>query len=303
MAELAENVLRAVMVGLVNGTIYGLLGLGIVLIYKTQRVINFAQAEIATFGAFMLLLFHTGVGLPYPVAVVAAVAAAVLLALLIERVVIQPLRDAPDVTVFVATAGVALLLIALTLVVAGANPFNIAAAFGPLEQELLRRPLLGLVSPQRVIVLLTLVLAAVLLALFFRTTLGKGLLAMSVEPFAVRLAGMSTSRMSLLVWGLSGLLAGLAGVTYAPTVAGFTPGYFTSAALIPALTAVVIGGLTSLPGALVGGLVLGIAAEFAVLAGSTYAPAVPGIDTIAAFVLLLLTLLFRPQGLLGTGRA
>lgn len=297
MAEVLDGLFRAVVVGLVTGTIYGLIGLGIVLIYKSQKIINFAQAEFATFGAFMLYVL-TGVvdGVPYPLAAILAVSATVVLAVLVERIVIRPLRSSPDVTVFVATAGVALLIIAVTLVVAGANIVIVAPAFEGLEARFAEiGGLVALLSPQRLIVFSILVVAAVVLGLFFsRTLLGKGILAMSAEPFAVRLAGMSTERMSILIWAIAGLVAGLAGVAFVPTSA-LTPGLFTSIALIPALTAVVIGGLTSLPGAFVGGLAIGFVAEIAAVFAP---PQVPGPEIIASFVILLLTLLFRPQGLL-----
>lgn len=295
LAGLGRDVLSSLVLGLVVGTIYGLIGLGIVLIYKAQRVINFAQAELATFGAFMLLVFHEAAGLPYVLAGLLAVAAAVVASVLVERVVIRPLRDSPDVTVFVATAGVALFVIALTFVISGANIRIVDPMFGGLEGALEGRGLLALFSPQRLLVIGLLVVSGVALTLFFsRTALGKALLAMSAEPFAVRLAGVSTDRMSMLVWAMAGLVAGAVGVAYAPTTA-LLPGLFTTQALIPALTAVVIGGLTSLTGAFAGGLAIGFITE---LASRLAPPAVPEPGTIAVFTILLLTLLFRPQGLL-----
>lgn len=294
-----EFVARVLLVGLVTGTIYGLIGLGVVLIFKSQRIVNFAQAEFATFGAFMLYVFVELLGWRgalYPVSAVLAVALTVLLAITVERVVIKPLRDSPAVTTFVATAGVALLIIGVTFVVAGANIVIVEPVLPGLEQRAAAEwGILALLSPQRLLVLACLVVTAVALAWFFaKTLLGKGILAMSVEPFAVRLAGISTERMSVLIWGVAGLLAGLAGVAFVPTLALF-PGLFTSIALVPALTAVVIGGLTSLPGALVGGLALGFVAE---TASQLAPPGVPEPAIIASFAILLLTLLFRPQGLL-----
>lgn len=295
LGGLGQDLLSSLVLGLVVGTIYGLIGLGIVLIYKAQRVINFAQAEVATFAAFMLLVFHEAVGLPYVLAGLGAVAAAVVLSVVIERVVIRPLRESPDVTVFVATAGVALFLIALTFVVSGANIRIVDPMFGTFETVLEDRGLLALFSPQRLLILGLLAVAGIALSLFFaRTASGKALLAMSAEPFAVRLAGVSTERMSMLVWAMAGLLAGAIGVAYAPITA-LVPGLFTTQALIPALTAVVIGGLTSLSGAFVGGLAIGFITE---LASRLAPPAVPAPGTIAVFVILLLTLLLRPQGLL-----
>jgi branched-chain amino acid transport system permease protein len=296
MGAFFENIITALMVGLVTGTIYGLIGLGIVLIFKSQKVINFAQAEFATFGAFMLFVFRVQLELPYALSAVLAVSATVVLSILVERLVIRPLRGSPDVTVFVATAGIALLIIGLTFIVAGANIVIVPPVFPGLEQSFAAAGrLVGLVSPQRLMVLSLLVVSAASLALFFsRTTLGKGILAMSAEPFAVRLAGISTERLSILIWGIAGALAGLAGVAFVPTSA-LTPALFTGIALIPALTAVVIGGLTSLPGAFVGGLIIGFISE---LAAVFTPPQIPGPEIIASFVILLLTLLFRPQGLL-----
>jgi branched-chain amino acid transport system permease protein len=296
MIQFLESILTAVMVGLVTGTIYGLIGLGIVLIFKSQRVINFAQAEFATFGAFMLYVFKVQMEWPYALAALLAVLATVLLAVVVERLVIRPLRGSPDVTVFVATAGVALLIIGVTFIVAGANIVIVPPVLPELERSFAEAGrLMGLVSPQRLMVLGVLVVSAAGLALFFsRTILGKGILAMSVEPFAVRLAGISTERMSILIWAIAGLLAGLAGVAFVPTSA-LTPALFTGIALIPALTAVVIGGLTSLPGAFVGGLAIGFISELAAIFTPSY---VPGPEIIASFVILLLTLLLRPKGLL-----
>lgn len=295
MADFFESVFRALMVGMVTGTIYGLIGLGIVLIYKAQRIINFAQAEVATFAAFMLYLFHARVGAPYVVAMLIAIVLAVVLSVGIERVVIRPLRDAPDVTVFVATAGVALFLIAMTFLIGGANILIVDPLFGEIETRIAEQPLLGLLSPQRLMVLAVLIAFSLSLAWFFaKKPLGRAILAMSAEPFAVRLAGISADRMSTFVWGLTGLLAGVAGVVFIPTSA-LTPGYFTANALIPALTSIVVGGLTSLPGALVGGLLIGFLSELT----AQFTPAtVPSPNIIAAFVILLLTLLFRPKGLL-----
>lgn len=295
MADFFESVFRALMVGMVTGTIYGLIGLGIVLIYKAQRIINFAQAEVATFAAFMLYLFHAKVGAPYVVAMLIAIVLAVVLSVGIERIVIRPLRDAPDVTVFVATAGVALFLIAMTFLIGGANILIVDPLFGEIETRIAEQPLLGLLSPQRLMVLAVLIAFSLSLAWFFaKKPLGRAILAMSAEPFAVRLAGISADRMSTFVWGLTGLLAGVAGVVFIPTSA-LTPGYFTANALIPALTSIVVGGLTSLPGALVGGLLIGFLSELT----AQFTPAtVPSPNIIAAFVILLLTLLFRPKGLL-----
>lgn len=288
------NFIGSILIGIVNGAIYGFIGLGIVLIYKTQRVVNFAIGEFATLAAFMLFLFHSRLSLPYGVAVLLALLVGVLAAVIVERAVIRPLRGARDVTVFVATAGVALFMVALTFLIGGANILIVQPI---VSGDLWSGVTLAdyQISPQQLIVIVLLLSVAAGLAAFFRLPIGRALLALSQEPFAVRLAGISVSRLSLLVWVMAGLLAGLAGVAYAPTTT-LVPGLFTSTALFPALTATVIGGLTSLPGAFAGGIAVGIAQALA----AQYARGlgVPGPDTVIVFVILLVVLFFRPQGLL-----
>ena len=148
---------------------------------------------------------------------------------------------------------------------------------------------------QQLMVIGVLVAVALLLTAFFKLPIGRALLAVSREPFAVRLAGISTSRMSMLVWVMAGMIAGLAGVFFAPTTQ-VTPGLFTALALFPALTGAVLGGLTSLPGAIFGGLVVGMVQSVA----SVYIPSdvIPGPDTVIVFLILLAVLFFRPEGLL-----
>jgi len=286
------QLISSILIGIVTGSIYALLALGLVLIFKTQRVVNFAQAEFATMGAFAFYILHANYGVGYGWAAVLAVLISALIALVVERVVIRPLRESRDVTVFVATAGVGLFIVSMTLFIGDANIRQVEPIF-PGNPGI---TVAGLpISYQQLLVIGVLAAVAALLTVFFKLPLGRALLAVSREPFAVRLAGISTSRLSMLVWVMAGLIAGLAGVFFAPTTQ-LTPGLFTQAALFPALTGAVLGGLTSLPGAVVGGLVVGIVQTVA----SVYLTniGVPGPDTAIVFVMLLAVLFFRPQGLL-----
>jgi branched-chain amino acid transport system permease protein len=284
--------ISSILIGIVTGSIYALLAVGLVLIFKTQRVVNFAQAEFATMGAFGFYILHSVFKLPYGAAAALAVVATGVLALLVERVVIRPLRESRDVTVFVATAGVALLIVSLTLFIGDANIRQVEPMFkGNPGITVGTLP----ISVQQLMVIGVLAGVAALLTIFFKLPIGRALLAVSREPFAVRLAGISTSRLSMLVWVMAGLIAGLAGVFFAPTTQ-VTPGLFTQVALFPALTGAVLGGLTSLPGAVFGGLTVGIVQSVA----SVYATnlGVPGPDTAIVFIILLAVLFFRPEGLL-----
>jgi branched-chain amino acid transport system permease protein len=224
------------------------------------------------------------------VACVIAVGAGGLLSVLVERVVIRPLRDARDVTVFVATAGVGLLTIAVGRLFY-VDPVQVEPPFGRFTLQFATYTL----STQQIVVILVLVGVAVALVALFASPLGKALLALSREPFAVRLAGLSVAKLSVAIWLLAGLVAGLAGVAEGPNQT-LGPGLFTTQFLFPALTGAVLGGLTSLPGAIAGGLAVGIAQSLA----TAYAAdlGIPGPDTIIVFAILLAVLLLRPQGLL-----
>jgi branched-chain amino acid transport system permease protein len=137
---------------------------------------------------------------------------------------------------------------------------------------------------------------ALFLYLFFtRTSVGLAVLATSQDPLATNLSGINTKRISALVWGMAALLGGVAGLLQGP-VTVFFPGFMTATVLLPAFTGAVLGGMTSLPGAFVGGLLVGVAQDV----GSQVIPeAVTGSAELTVFALLLLVLLIRPQGLLG----
>jgi branched-chain amino acid transport system permease protein len=287
-----------VVFGVVYGAAYALLGLGIVLVYKGSRVFNFAQAEFGTVAAFTVYLTHTN-GVPYVFAAVIGVLAAVVFGLLLERGVVQPLFNAPKVTLLVATAGIALLSISLQLFIGGAT----ARSYEPAIQGTAFRPFGVALSGQQLLVILVLAGFAAALAVFFRTDLGLAILAVSQEPTATNLSGISVRRISALIWALAALMGGVAGVL-APAIqpGAFTPGYMTNNFLIFAFVAAVIGGMTSLPGAVVGGFVLGLAQQFTFnyIADIRWVETnLPGSPELVTFVLLVTVLAIRPAGLLG----
>jgi branched-chain amino acid transport system permease protein len=291
---LATGEKDSLVIGVITGASYGLMALGLVLIYKSSGVFNFAQGEFGTVAVYTLYLLHFEV--PYGVAVLGALAVAVLMGILVERLIVRPLFNAPRVTLLVATAGVALLSIAVQIWFGEATARPIGRAFPTLD----RVTVLGVqVSDQRLMLLGALILLAALLALFFnRTNLGLAILGASQEPTATELMGISVRRLSTIVWALAALLGGLAGVLAVPEKGGFAPGELTSVFLIPGFTAAVLGGMTSLPGAFLGGVIVGV-----VEAVATSAPVfedIPGSPgTLLVFVVLLVVLAARPQGLLG----
>jgi branched-chain amino acid transport system permease protein len=304
------NLVSPLITGILQGSSYGLLALGLVLIYKSNRIFNFAQGEFATFGAMVAFWFVTGQkifgiplpDLPYGVAVLLGITASVLVALATERVVIRPMFDRPRVVLVVGTVGVALFLIAAEGLAFPAQiqlP-TIAQALGisPNATTIDGVP----VAWSDLAQLLVLTALAVLAFLFFRyTTTGTAILAVSQDATAARVVGISVERISMITWGLAGLLGGIAGVLLAVPPTGALPGSFTGFTLTAAFAAAVVGGMTSIPGAFVGGIAVGLVKSFAYADASL----IPGIrsltapDEVTIAVFLLLVLLFRPRGLLG----
>jgi branched-chain amino acid transport system permease protein len=284
----------ALVIGVITGAGYGLVALGLVLIYKSSGVFNFAQGEFGTVAVFALygaLLLH----IPYLFAILLGLLASLAMGLVTERLVIRPLFNASRVTVLVATAGVALLGIGLEIWLGEARLRYVAPALGRLDRVIV----FGIqVSDQRLLILGSLLALAILLALFFsRTNLGLAILGVSQEPVATELVGINVRRLSSFTWGLAAVLGGLGGVLTAPIAGGFGPGFLTTTALIPGFTAAVLGGMTSLPGAFVGGVVVGVAQSLAV--SSPALSGIPGAGSVMVFVLLVAILAVRPQGLLG----
>jgi branched-chain amino acid transport system permease protein len=286
-----------VMIGLFQGALYGLLAVGLVLVYKGARVFNFAQGEFGTVAAFVTFALFSGLGLPYGVAIVGGLLAAVLLGLVVERLVIRPLFNASRTTLLVATVGTALLLIQLEILFATeeltqvlppileAGPFNLLGA-AITAQQLLAMAVLGVL--------------AVLLALFFsRTNLGLAVLATSQDPLATRIVGVSVTGVSRFIWAFAALLGGVVGIIQAG-ISFFAPGYVTAALLVPAFTAAVLGGMTSLPGAFIGGIVVGVVQNLGIYFLGDTGLKIPGPSELTLLAVLLLVLAIRPRGLLGT---
>lgn len=285
--------LKFTVVGLFQGATYGLLAVGLVLVYKGTRTFNFAQGEFGTVAAYVTFALFASAGLPYGVAVLIGLVCAVLLGLIMERTVVRPLLNAPRLTLLVATVGVTLFIIAATILVARIQPRVLAPAFTGDPFYLFDAGIL----PQQVLLLGVLAALAGLLAMFFRTNLGLAVLATSQDALATRTVGISVTGMSRFIWGFAALLGGIAGILQAPVSGVFAPGFMTLGALIPAFTASVLGGMTSLPGAFVGGIAVGMAQSLGIF--FLRKANVPGAADLTVFALLLVILLVRPQGLLG----
>lgn len=294
--------LTFIIIGIIQGAVIGLLALGIVLTYKGAKVFNFAQAEFGTIAAFFLVLFTQVISLPYLLGWIVALAATGAVGFLFERVVVRPLFNAPRVTLLVATAGFALLAIALELRIGGTTTQQVPAIA---EGVLVRIGTFNVTIQQGITLAIFAALAVGLNYFFAKTDLGLAVLATSQEPVATELVGIGTKRMSAFIWSFAAVLGGIAGMLQAPDTI-FEPGFMTRNFLLLAFTAAVIGGITSLQGAFVGGLLIGVFRQIMNYLDVTYleeAPVlggIPGIPELAVFVLLVVVLYVRPKGLLGT---
>ncbi|MGI8775391.1 MAG: branched-chain amino acid ABC transporter permease [Actinomycetota bacterium] len=308
-----------VVLGIVNGAVFGLVALGLVLVYKGTRVFNFAQGEFGTLAAF-IVVFALNRNLPYFVAVIAAILVALLVGLAFERVVVRPLMNSPRISLLVATIAFALLAIGFQIIFFKAEPRSMAPMIEGLDAAGNPRgiDLFGLIiEPQRLVALGVLIALGGLLAYFFsRTDLGLAVLATSQDAFATRVVGIGVERMSRFIWGAAAVLGAIAGILYVPLTGALVPAVMTSNILIPAFTAAVLGGMTSLPGAFVGGVVIGVVQAVGLWAGGhftvtsfdaatnadvtrTLQEIIPGVEQVTIFLVLLVVLLARPSGLLG----
>lgn len=308
----------AVVIGVMTGAIYGLVAVGLVLVYKGSRVFNFAQGEFGTIAAFIVFILLeqvTAIDIPYWAAIPVGLLGAVGLGLLMERVVVRPLMNAPRITLLVATISFALFTIGMEIILflpeaKVLRPMIPAtdASGNPNGPEIFNY----FVEPQNLIALGILILLAGVLGYFFsKTDLGLAVLATSQDAFATRVVGIGVERMSRFIWGMAAFLGGVAGIIYIPISGTLTPGAMTTGVLIPAFAAAVLGGMTSLPGAFLGGIVIGCVQALANWAGFNYSMTVggivkplssiiPGLPDVAIILVLLLILLARPQGLLGS---
>lgn len=337
-AFLNVNLFSVVVGGVQLGVVYALVAVGIALVYKATKVLNFAQGEIGTVAAFTVFMglasltsraegtpfldttlrsaypFYQMVGFTLIAIVIGAV-----LAIVINLAVVSRLANAAPVTTLVATIGVALLLIGSQVLYFDAlpRPFPTFTAGAPPGLEI--GPLclatrtdgvcdglagglvIGGANINYQFLLTAIVLAAVAigLAALFRTQVGVALLASSQEPYAAKLQGVSLQAMSTLAWGTAGAFGALAGVLAAGAQETIFPGFMTSTVLIPAIVAAVLGGITSIPGAVVGAVILGLVQSYANAAVLAQDWSIPGPPQLATFVVLLLVLLVRPRGLLG----
>ncbi len=270
------------------GSIYAIASLGFVLLIRAANVVNFAQGQFSMLGAYILLILLVGFGLPYWAAFLAAVLLMAAFGMVFTGVVYWPLRNRGQLPVIISTIGASILLPNLVLALYGPSPATVSGLFA--------NPgfLVGSVFVDSQY--LSIIVAAVLMVslqyiVFERTLLGKKLQATSQDKEMASLLGIPVAGMVLITFAYSAALGGLAGVLVAPVL--FVSVGMGATIALKAFAANIIGGYGSIPGAIVGGLIIGLAETL----GAAYI-STPYKDAFG-FVILLLVLMVRPQGLFG----
>ena len=247
---------QVILLGVISGLIYGLLGVGLALLYKATRVINFAHAEVGALAAAVMAVLHVVNGLPYLVALAAALLVAVGVNVLVERVVIRRLEHSPRLVVMVATIGVSQVLLAANAFLPRDElqlssfpvPFRSSATVFDLRLQTGELLVLGAVPA-----------LAVSVGLFWRRSrLGLGARAAAENMEAARVFGVPQRKVSMAVWALAGILSVASAVLYAPTQTTAAPLTVGSALLIRALAAAVLGGVSNLGQVAAAGVAVGV---------------------------------------------
>jgi len=285
--------LQLVISGIAQGCIYGLIALGFVLIYKATETVNFAQGDLMMLGGFLGLSFMVVLGMPFWVAFLATLAVAMLFGMLMERALLRPLLGQPAFTVVMLTIGIGYLARGMVTMIPGWGTETHTLPV-PYKDEVLRfgsgSDLLVLSTEHMVIIAVTAFLIAVLFVFFRYTKLGVAMQATSQNQLAAFYMGIPVRRINMLVWGISAAVSACAGLLLAPiTFVHVNMGYIG----LKAFPAAVVGGFGSIPGALVGGLIIGIVESLA----GFYLP--EGFKDIAAYILVLVMLVILPNGLFG----
>jgi branched-chain amino acid transport system permease protein len=279
--------------GIANGAIYAAVALSLVLIWRATRILNFAQAGMLMFTTFLAwtVIDH---GASYWVGFVVALLSGLVLGAVIERVVIRPVEGAPPLNAVIVTLGLLVSLQALAGMIWGGNPHSFPAAFSIKGYNVGDHTVLF--SPADLFgVLVVAAVMALLVLLFRRTDIGLRMRASAFAPEVARLLGVRVGHMFTLGWALASMAGSLAGVLVAPGVF-VAPNSFDSV-LVFGFTAAVLGGLESPPGAVVGGVVVGLALSYV----SGYAGA--SVVTLGALGILVAVLMIRPSGLFAPATA
>jgi branched-chain amino acid transport system permease protein len=286
-------ILEQIVNGIILGSMYALIAIGFSLIYGIVRLINFAHGDIVTIGSFTMLASAIALNVPFPLAILVVLAVGGATGMLIERIAFRPMRGAPQVTGFISSLAVAIVIENLGIMTLTAQPRNFIVP-SYLNKFIAVGPLSVRAIDLAIVVLAVVLMAALVLFVRF-TKAGMAMRATAENYNAARLMGISIDRTIALAFAIGSALAAVAGLMWGSKYSQISP----LMGLIPGLkafVAAVIGGVGSITGAMLGGYVLGLAE---VLLVGLLPPEYSGYRNVFVFVVLIVILLVMPNGLLG----
>lgn len=286
-----NTLVQQIVNGICQGSVYALIAIGYTMVYGIIKLINFAHCDIYMFGAYAGYFAVSVCRFGFSGTLVFAMVACAALGMLIERVAYKPLRNSPKVTLFITTMGVELLLQNLikTNVLAGPNTKSFPEIL-PLTSYKLGSIIIS--NYQIIAVLTTLLLCIILQFLIKKTSVGRAMRATSFDMDAAALMGINTNRVISLTFALGSLLAGTAGVLVGMLYPKLTPAMGVMPGL-KSFVAAVLGGIGIIPGAMVGGIIMGLIETLSKVYISS------GLSDAIAFSILIIILLVKPDGLFG----
>ena len=281
--------LQLLLAGVAQGCVYALVALGFVLIYKATETVNFAQGDLMMLGAFFALTGSTVLGLPYWLTIVFALCVMAAFGMLAERLVLRPVLGQPQFTVVMVTIGMGYVLrgVVTTIPGWGTDTYTFAT---PFADAVFRLGGVVFAVQQLAVIGMTGALCAVLYVFFRYARLGVAMQATSQNQLAAYYMGIPVRRVNMLIWGLSAAVATFAGILLAPVTFVHSNMGFIG---LKAFPAAVVGGFGSVPGSIVGGLIIGVVEALA----GFYLP--EGFKDVAAYVVVLMVLMLKPSGIFG----
>jgi branched-chain amino acid transport system permease protein len=274
--------------GIIFGCIYGLAALGMVLIYKTSDIVNFAQGEMAMITTFIGFMLFSKLGFSYITSFGLSLLFAALLGAIVYILFLKPIQSSSPISLIVLTLGLYMVFHGIAGLIWGHTPTTFPKAFEGSPYEI------GgvFITPNEIfVVLLTMSLMILLYLLFKFTKVGLAMRAAAQDMLASELMGIKVTKVFVLTWALGTILGGVSGMLIAPTT--FLHPSMMAEVLIMAFAAAVLGGFVSLPGAVMGGIIIGIFGNLV----SFYIG--PELRLVFVFILIIVVLIIRPTGLFG----
>ena len=284
--ELAQQIIN----GLTIGGIYSLMALGLTVVYGILGIAHFAHGSFAMLGGYIIFFFLKKFGVSFFVAIALAMPVGVVLGMLIERFAYRPVRDAPPINSFIIALGLTMIIEGANLLMFGADQIVIPTSY----HDVINVGTVAIMELRLYVVLTTIVLILAMTAFINRTNTGMAVRAVAQNRSAAILMGINVNRIPMIIFAISSAL-GIAAGAFVGALFAISPGV-GEGLVIKGFAVLILGGLGSIPGAIIGGLVLGVSETLAAgFISSSY-------KDVIAFLVMIFVMLFRPEGLLGRAR-